>query len=348
MEEFRVQGGGLYPVVFCRLLPLRKMRFFIFLSRLLFGLILSTTPGDGRIYAKTASPADGSPCGARIAKRVDGKLGSVDNHSLTKAVDMSRSVLLDPDPQLTESATEVGLLDPSGLGPERTRAHRWETADVPWLSTVKLPWGLEVKLLNISKSGLLVESGSKLDPGSTTIFHLSGPNKNLTVSARIVRSQVGAVTSRGVKYLAAALFDKTIDALEQRRATPQRSIAAPKALADLLARVMEERENGSDPAMLRASFEEGIKRLVSAREVEIREEASAADGSELVCFPVPANRGFRTTLQATFEPNDTPQADEVRILKAAATLAAFILQFENISRDFAVNDRETSKAVSEW
>jgi hypothetical protein len=262
---------------------------------------------------------------------------------------MSRSVLLDPDLQLTELATEDGLLDHSGLGAKRCRAHRWETADVPWLSAVKLPWGLEVKLLNISKSGLLVESGSKLDPGSTTTFHLSGSNKDLTVSARIVRSQVGAVTSRGVKYLAAALFDKTIDALEQRRATPQRSIAAPKALADLLARVMEERENGSDPAMLRASFEEGIKRLVSAREVEIREEVDAAtDGSEFVCFPVPANRGFRTTLQATFEPNDTPQADEVRILKAAATLAGFILQFENISRDFAANDGESFKAVNAW
>jgi hypothetical protein len=262
---------------------------------------------------------------------------------------MSRSVLLDPDPQLTELATEDGLLDHSGLGAKRSRAHRWETADVPWLSTIRLPWGLEVKLLNISKSGLLVESGSKLDPGSTTTFHLSGSNKDLTVSARIVRSQVGAVTSRGVKYLAAALFDKTIDALEQRRATPQRSIAAPKALADLLARVMEERENGSDPAMLRASFEEGIKRLVGAREVEIREEVDAAtDGSEFVCFPVPANRGFRTTLQATFEPNDTPQADEVRILKAAATLAGFILQFENISRDFAANDGESFKAVNAW
>ena len=134
-------------------------------------------------------------------------------------------------------------------------------------------------------------------------------------------------------------------------AAPHHNARSPpqKRWRILLARVMEEREKGSDPAMLRASFEEGIKRLVSAREVEIREDASASsDGSELVCFPVPANRGFRTTLQATFEPNDTPQADEVRILKAAATLAAFILQFENISRDFAVNDRETSKAASEW
>ena len=260
---------------------------------------------------------------------------------------MSGSVLLDP--QLTESALEDGLLDHSGLVAKRSRAHRWETAELPWLSAVKLPWGLEVKLLNISKSGLLVESGSKLDPGSTTIFHLSGPDKDLTISARIVRSQVGAVTSRGVKYLAAALFDKAFDLLEKRPATPQRPIAAPKALADLLARVMEDRENGSDPAMLRASFEEGIKRLVSAREVEIREEASeSSDGSELVCFPVPANRGFRTTLQVTFEPNDTPQADEIRILKAAATLAAFILQFENISKDLAVCDSETPKAASAW
>jgi hypothetical protein len=262
---------------------------------------------------------------------------------------MSGSVLLDPEPQLTESATEAALLDHSGLAARRSRAHRWETADLPWLSSVKLPWGLEVRLLNISKSGLLVESGSKLDAGSTTIFHLSGPNKDLTISARIVRSQVGAVTGRGVKYLAAALFDKTIDALEQRRAAPERSVAAPKALADLLARVMEERENGSDPARLRTSFEEGIKRLVNARDVEIREEANiASDGTELVCFPVPANRGFRTTLQATFGPNDTPQDDEVRILKAAATLAGFILQFENISRDLPVGDSETSAPGSAW
>src|SRR4029453_3185574 len=77
------QGGGLYLVVFSRLLPFEKNEFFVFLSRLLFCLILSTTPGDGRIYAKTASPADGSACGARIAKRVDGLESSVPLTAIT-------------------------------------------------------------------------------------------------------------------------------------------------------------------------------------------------------------------------------------------------------------------------
>src|SRR5262249_12916906 len=71
------------------------------------------------------------------------------------------------------------LLDDCGLGTRRLRAHRWERSDLPWLSSVKLPWGLEVRLLNISSSGVLVESGSKLAAGSVLAFHLSGPNKNL-------------------------------------------------------------------------------------------------------------------------------------------------------------------------
>ena len=80
-----VPGSG-RRIVPCRLLPtpaIEKDELFVFLSRLLFGLILSTRPGDGRIYAKTASPADGSPCGARIAKRVDGLESSVPLTAIT-------------------------------------------------------------------------------------------------------------------------------------------------------------------------------------------------------------------------------------------------------------------------
>jgi len=38
------------------------------------------------------------------------------------------------------------LLDDCGLGTKRLRAHRWERSDLPWLSSVTLPWGLEVRL----------------------------------------------------------------------------------------------------------------------------------------------------------------------------------------------------------
>src|SRR5262245_59662180 len=269
--------------------------------------------------------------------------------SIRKAVDMSSSILLNADARQTGSDTGERLLDHGGLGDKRVRAHRWQMTDLPWLSSVKLPWGLEVRLLNISKSGLLIESGSKLDAGSTIAFHLSGPTKSFTVSARIVRSHVGGVNGRGVRYLAAAFFDKTVDLVEPRPVGQERSIAGPKSLAHLLVRVMEDREKGLDTDWLRASFEEGIKQLVRARGVEIREEMKqATDGTELVCFPVPAGRGFSITLQATFDANDTPQEEEIRILKAAATLAAFILQFENIAPHGAMKEGEAVRPSSAW
>jgi hypothetical protein len=91
------------------------------------------------------------------------------------------------------------------------RADRRLRAEVPWLSTIKLPWGLEVQLLNISSSGMLVETGSKFTPGSVTHLHLYGPETDLVIPACFVRSEVAAVDGRGVKYHAAATFTKQLD-----------------------------------------------------------------------------------------------------------------------------------------
>jgi hypothetical protein len=83
--------------------------------------------------------------------------------------------------------------------------------DVPWLSTVKLPWGLEVRVLNISSTGMLIETGSKFTPGTVTELQLYGPETDLVVSACFVRSEVALVDGRGVKYRAAATFKKQLD-----------------------------------------------------------------------------------------------------------------------------------------
>ena len=66
-------------------------------------------------------------------------------------------------------------------------------------------------LLNISSTGMLVETGSKLEPGSVTKLHLCGPDTHLVVPARFVRSEVAAVNREGVKYHAAAMFQKPLD-----------------------------------------------------------------------------------------------------------------------------------------
>ena len=49
----------------------------------------------------------------------------------------------------------------------RPRAVRLEVVDLPWLSTVSLPWGLEMRPLNISSTGLLLESRSRSRRGAS-------------------------------------------------------------------------------------------------------------------------------------------------------------------------------------
>jgi hypothetical protein len=90
-------------------------------------------------------------------------------------------------------------------------------ADVPWLSTIKLPWGLEVRLLNISSTGMLIETGSKFTPGSVTHLQLCGPETDLVISACFVRTEIAAVDGRGVTYHAAVSFQKELDLNELAR-----------------------------------------------------------------------------------------------------------------------------------
>jgi hypothetical protein len=93
----------------------------------------------------------------------------------------------------------------------RPRAERRERGDVPWLSTVKLPWGPDASVLNISTTGLLLESGSKVTPGSIAELKLCGPEWEIAIPARFVRSEVAIVNGLGVKYHIAATFEKRLE-----------------------------------------------------------------------------------------------------------------------------------------
>jgi hypothetical protein len=92
----------------------------------------------------------------------------------------------------------------------KPRAERWAHTDLPWLSSVNLSTGREVKLLNVSSSGILIDSEYKLAPGRPTEFQLWGPYKQLIVAARIVRSEE-STTGPGARYLTAAAFDFKVD-----------------------------------------------------------------------------------------------------------------------------------------
>ena len=67
---------------------------------------------------------------------------------------------------------DAELMRYCGLSPQQERAPRWERSELPWLESIRLTWGAELRLLNISCSGLLVESGLRMTLGNRTDFQL--------------------------------------------------------------------------------------------------------------------------------------------------------------------------------
>ncbi len=272
------------------------------------------------------------------------KAGVSNGPSLLRDVsagEAQRALLRMADAQSRPSEmTDEELRAHCGLGPKRLRAHRWMRNDLPWLTGVKLPWGLDVRLLNISSTGMLIESGARFTPGTAAEFSLVGPNKNLTVSARVVRSQVATVDSIGVKYRAAATFDRKLDTLSTG-AAPQESTEGPLAvLSDVMARVKAEAGRGAAPSELRTVFEQGIQQLVTAREIRVRDVPVVKnDGSDSIYFTVPTPDQSQAVLQATFEPNYMPRLEEFELLRAAAKMAAEILQIEESAGYALQNER---------
>jgi CheY-like chemotaxis protein len=248
--------------------------------------------------------------------------------AFTQPVDVD--ALLRPDPVEALRDTALAPYIRSGKS-QRERDHRLKPSDVPWLSTVKLSWGLEVDMLDISRTGMLIETSSRFTPGTTTEFQLSGPDTSLAVPARFVRSEVATVGAQGVKYHAAVTFAKELHFREPVRFGSTAS--APRALAELLTQVLGEFDHDRDRTALRTRFSQGLRRLVPARDIQIASEPTGRrDGTESIYFSVPATGGSPVVLQATFEPDYQLSEVEFRFLQTAAAVAAVVLELERTAR----------------
>jgi hypothetical protein len=208
---------------------------------------------------------------------------------------------------------------------DRRTARRRPLTDLPWLSKVKLGDGLDVSLVNISTSGVLFESGSKFSPGMTSHLQLAGDGTSMVVPVRFIRSEISRIDALGVKYHAAAAFDKEIDLAAPRPFASEPS-TPPEALAQLLASAFAG-STADDPAYVR--FALGLRQLVGARDVKLRTAAAPSSGGrETLYFEVPGDDRARTVLQVTFERGHDVTAAEFSLLKAAAWLTAAALEFD--------------------
>jgi hypothetical protein len=147
---------------------------------------------------------------------------------------------------------------------------------------------------------------------------------NLNVPARMVRTDIAGVDGLGVRYRVAAAFSRELDLLElQPAAAPA---LTPKALADVLARVLGEVDRSTKGAGARERFEYELRRLLPVRDIQIRQNPIVTEpGTESIYFTVP-HAGSPQILQAVFDSGHELSSMEFRMLKAAAGLATAVLE----------------------
>ena len=131
-------------------------------------------------------------------------------------------------------ATRRSAAGRAGHASDRRRARRRMSADIPALSTIKLPWSSDVGSVDISSGGVLVETTSKLVPASSVSLQVLGHGTNLSMPARTVRTKVASVDRLGVRYRVAAAFARELDVFRLDPAPPDAS-TMPKVMADALA-----------------------------------------------------------------------------------------------------------------
>jgi CheY-like chemotaxis protein len=201
----------------------------------------------------------------------------------------------------------------------------------PSLWAVRMPWGTDVNLINISRTGVLIESGSKVTPGVTLELQLSGLGLQRMIMARFIRSEIAHVGRLGVRYHAAAQFEQPLDILpvHGKPAAPSTS----ESLSKLLTAVLSDRDQ---PEAASIRFARGLRGLLRARDVLIRRApiASAHD-NESIYFTVSEDGDSRTILQIMFERDRNVTAAEFRLSKAAAAVTAAILEIEELSIESA-------------
>ena len=232
------------------------------------------------------------------------------------------------------NATALQLVPKSGESPmtlqrqRHNRARRLTQEDLPGRCTLTTPAGLIVRMVNVSSTGVLFESPLKFVPESDLSLSLLGPQTNLDIRARIVRSEVSAVTGLGVTYRTAAAFNDKVELYSAFAARAIDSMATPQALADLLVRVTTALYQNQSSDDARAAFTSGLRQMVPTCNVTLNDTlVKPNDGGDSIFFTVPGARP--AILQATFDPEHEPSREEFKLLRAVAAIASVILEFES-------------------
>ena len=125
------------------------------------------------------------------------------------------------------------------------RSHlRRSAQELEWLQSVRITQGLDVKLIDLSEGGALIEIYSPVKPGTNLTLELTGQGLEATVPLEVLRCYISSLRGHIATYRGACAFEHLIQlpGMQQqyREATPQplaEFVGTDAALAHLLERV---------------------------------------------------------------------------------------------------------------
>ena len=98
-----------------------------------------------------------------------------------------------------------------GVVSNRRADTRYPAAEVPEITGLRVSPGEAATLVNISATGVLLESPQRFAPGQRVTVHFEGTLPTRQMKARIVRCQVSMIISKGVlQYQTAVTFDERL------------------------------------------------------------------------------------------------------------------------------------------
>src|SRR5688572_32612058 len=101
--------------------------------------------------------------------------------------------------ELQSANVKVVCLGDSIISPyedsERRGHLRLSQDDVRWLRSARLKYGPDVRVIDISAGGILVETEGQLRPDTNIVFELSGPTNTALVPSKVLRCRSEEHTS---------------------------------------------------------------------------------------------------------------------------------------------------------
>ena len=107
---------------------------------------------------------------------------------------------------------------------------RYPAAAVREITGLRISPGDEATLVNISATGLLIDSTQRFAPGQRVTVHFEGRLATRQMKARIVRCQVSVISAKGsLQYQTAMAFDERIALPNDRPRNDWSTTAEPEA-----------------------------------------------------------------------------------------------------------------------